>query len=89
MNTTSQLIIKTRQVNVWQNDNKIIYIIKRLQPQLQGEYCMQTIAQIITSNAVMLQVSADICLLLPRPTWGLQMAYTSWILHLIQSSASN
>ena len=65
MNTTSQLIIKTRQVNTWQNDNKIIYIIKKLQPQLQGGYSMQAIAQIITSNAVMLWVSADTCPLLP------------------------
>ena len=48
--------------------NKIIYIPKRLWPQLQGEYCMQTIAQIITSNTIALQVSADIRLLLPWPT---------------------
>ena len=72
MNTTSWPIIKTRWVNAWQNDNKIIYITKRLQPQLQDEYGMQTIAQIIIFNAIMLQVSADICLLLPWPTWGLQ-----------------
>ena len=37
---TCQLIIKTRWVNAWQNDNKIIYITKRLWPQLQAEYCM-------------------------------------------------
>ena len=49
-------------------DNKIIYIIKRLWPQLQGEYHMQTITQIVISNAIMPQVSADICLLLPWPT---------------------
>ena len=40
MNTTSRLIIKTRQVNARQNDNKIINITKRLQPQLQGGYSM-------------------------------------------------
>ena len=68
MNTTSQLIIKTRRVNAQQNDNKIIYITKKLQPQLQGGYSMQTIAQIVTSNTIMLWVSADICLLLPWPT---------------------
>ena len=50
------------------NKNKIIYITKRLWPQLQGEYHMQTIAQIITSNATMLWVSADIRPLLPWPT---------------------
>ena len=42
-----------------QNDNKIIYITKRLRPQLQAEYCMQTITQAIIFNAIMLQVSAD------------------------------
>ena len=47
---------------------KNINITKRLWPQLQGEYHMQTITQIITSNAIMLQVSADIHLLLPWPT---------------------
>ena len=69
--------------------NKIIYITRRLQLQLQGEYHMQIITQFITSNAIMLWVSADIHLLFPWPTWGLLMAYTSWILHLIQSRASN
>ena len=68
--------------------NKIIYITKRIKTQLQGEYHMQTITQIINSNAAMLWVSVDICLLLPWPTRDLQMAYTSWILHSIQSHAN-
>ena len=72
MNTASQLIIKTRQVNAQQNDNKIIYITQRLQPQLQAEYHMQMITQAIIFNVVMLWVSADICPLLPLPTWGSQ-----------------
>ena len=50
------------------NKNKIIYITRRLWLQLQGEYHMEIITQIITSNAVMLWVSADICPLLPWPT---------------------
>ena len=68
MNTISQLIIKTRQVNAQQNDNKIIYITKKLWPQLQGGYSMRTITQIITSNNIMLWVSVDIHLLLPWST---------------------
>ena len=59
---TSQLIIKIRQVNAWQNDNKIIYITKRLKPQLQGGYHMWIITQIIISSVIMLRVSVDICL---------------------------
>ena len=37
----------------------MIYITKRLQPQLQAEYCMGMIAQAIIFNAVMLWVSVD------------------------------
>ena len=47
--------------------NKIIYITKRLQPQLQAEYCMQMIAQAIIFNAIMLWVSVDM-LALPWQT---------------------
>ena len=56
MNTTNQPIIKTRWVNAQQDDNKIIYIPKRLQPQLQDKYHMRTIAQTIIFNAIMLWV---------------------------------
>ena len=59
MNTTIPLIIKTRQVNTQQKKNKIIYTIKRLQPLLQAECCMQMIPQAIIFNTIMLWVSAD------------------------------
>ena len=39
--------------------NKTIYTIKRLQPLLQVECCMQMIAQAIIFNTIMLWVSAD------------------------------
>ena len=54
------------------DDNKIISIPQRLWLQLQDKYHMQMITQTIIFNAIMLQVSADICPLLPWPTWGLQ-----------------
>ena len=60
MNTTIPLIIKTRWVNAGQNKNKIIYTTE--------SYSKQMIAHVIISSTLMLQVSVDICLLLPWPT---------------------
>ena len=40
--------------------NKTIYTVKRLQPLLQAECCMQMIAKAIIFNTIMLWISADV-----------------------------
>ena len=88
MNRTIPLIIKIMWVNAQQNKIKLFMLLKGHSHHYRlSAACKWSLKP--SSSIPSCCRSHWICLLLPWPTWGLQLqtTYTSWILHLIQSHA--
>ena len=80
----------TRQVNAGQNKTKLFTLLTGY----SHYYGLNAACKRLLKPSSLTPSccgSQHICLLLPWPTQGLQlqMTYTSWILHLIQSRANN